>query len=381
MARGIERHGLLDDDDFDDDDFDTVPQHSPRQSVATDPMPCLTTVLPMILAAVPLLLLLAFSSGGFLGLGGQSAPLIQTPPPPPPTPSHLIANMKLRKEQVSPADRQTRRFEMMRRRRQRRKARAGIAASPPPPRSLVHTHIIPQGGSLAVECAGGTKVTRVVAASFGTPIVSANGTFEADPQCHSKRSVRVLEDACVGQSHCCLPIGTDNFRDDPCRGKVKTLAVTLEGCEEWPEPTRYKRHCSLLGQPLLCDEDIEFLATLELPPAPTPLKPAVAIMVDTSWRPHLQHYVVHNVRNHTGWHIQIFHGPSNGPKLKELFSSLDAEGAITLTDLGSDYMEDWQRLSSSKPLRAPYHSPSRPLALCHALSLLIRSRAPSPWRQ
>ena len=69
----------------------------------------------------------------------------------------------------------------------------------------------------------------------------------------------------------------------------------------------------------------------------------------------------------------------------QLFSSLDAEGAITLTDLGSDYMEDWQRLSSSKPLRAPYHSPSRllalSLALSHALSLLIRSRAPSPWRQ
>ena len=63
-------------------------------------------------------------------------------------------------------------------------------------------------------------------------------------------------------------------------------------------------------------------------------------------RSHLQHYVVHNVRNHTGWHIQIFHGPTNGPKLRELFRSLDSEGAITLTDLGSDYMEDWQRLSS-----------------------------------
>ena len=43
-----------------------------------------------------------------------------------------------------------------------------------------------------------------------------------------------------------------------------------------------------MGQPLLCDEDIEFLATLELPPAPQPIRLHVAIMVDTSYRPQLQ---------------------------------------------------------------------------------------------
>ena len=69
-------------------------------------------------------------------------------------------------------------------------------------------------------------------------------------------------------------------------------------------------------------------------------------MVDTSWRPKLQHYVVHNVHNHTGWPIQLFHGPSNGPKLKELFADLAAAHQISFTDIGSDYMEDWQRLSS-----------------------------------
>ena len=56
--------------------------------------------------------------------------------------------------------------------------------------------------------------------------------------------------------------------------------------------------------------------------------------------------VVHNVRNHTGWHIQLFHGPTNGPKLRELFADLVRADAITFSDLGSDYMEDWQRLSS-----------------------------------
>lgn len=344
--------GLLDDDDFDDDDDVPVRgnAHHWRETVDAPGEPLLLSVAPMIFASLPLLLLLGFASRSHMGGGtsavAPSAPLTQ--PPPPPAPSHLVANMKLRKEASTPTNPASRDFEKMRRRRrQRRNARVSAAvAPPPPPRSLVHTHIIPQGGSLAVECAGGTTVTRVVSASFGTPVVNANGSFTADPQCHSRRSVGVVENACVGQSHCCLPVGTDNFRDDPCRGKVKTLAVTLEGCEQYTPHTRYKRHCSLLGQPLLCDEDIEFLSTLALPPAPEPLKPHVAIMVDTSWRPHLQHYVVHNVRNHTGWHIQLFHGPTNGPKLRGLFASLIAEGAITFTDLGSDYMEDWQRLSS-----------------------------------
>ena len=78
--------------------------------------------------------------------------------------------------------------------------------------------------------------------------------------------------------------------------QVKTLAVTLRGCDVHREPTRYKRHCSLSGQPLLPDEDIEFLSALELPVAPEPAAPHVAVMVDTSWRPRLQRFVVDNVR-------------------------------------------------------------------------------------
>ena len=72
-------------------------------------------------------------------------------------------------------------------------------------------------------------------------------------------------------------------------------------------------------------------------------------MVDTSWRPKLQHFVVTNVMNQTGWPVQIFHGPTNGPQLGALFASqIAAKGAarLTLTDLGDDYMEDWVRLSS-----------------------------------
>ena len=180
--------------------------------------------------------------------------------------------------------------------------------------ATVHTHIVPQGGALAIECAHGTRIRRIRFASFGIPTVYANGSV-GEGQCHSRRSRRIVAQACVGQSHCCLPVDTSNFHDDPCRGKVKTLAVVLEGCAEHTAHTRFKRHCSLVGQPLLCDEDIEFLAGLSLPPASPPIRPHVAIMVDTSWRPRLQHYVVHNVRNHTGWHIQCVNRHSNTIRL------------------------------------------------------------------
>jgi hypothetical protein len=78
---------------------------------------------------------------------------------------------------------------------------------------------------------------------------------------------------------------------------------------------------------------------------------------------------VNNVRNHTGWHIQLFHGPTNGPKLKQLFAPLRDAGAITFTDIGSDYMEDWQRLSSMMLIDnfwevTPSHiAPHRPCSL------------------
>ena len=125
-----------------------------------------------------------------------------------------------------------------------------------------------------------------------------------------------------------------------CAPWWQTLAVVLHGCAEHTSHTRWKRHCSLQGQWLLCDEDIEFLAQLELPePAEQQLLPHVAVMVDTSWRPQIQHYVVHNVHNNTGWPIQLFHGPSNGPKLRALFSDLLAAGQLTLTDIKEDYME------------------------------------------
>ena len=77
---------------------------------------------------------------------------------------------------------------------------------------------------------------------------------------------------------------------------MKTLAVILRGCDVYREPTRYKRHCSLSGQPLLPDEDIHFLSALDLPAAAEPALPHVAVMVDTSWRPRLQRFVVDNVR-------------------------------------------------------------------------------------
>ena len=359
-----EARGLLtpaDDDDEDEyDDLTLSPHDDARQwrEAANGPAPkLLSALLPSLFAMLPLVLLLALGStsvGDTIArwrAGGVAPPPAALPPHSHdlasaavlrPLPHPTLATSSPASKAVSELpDRTTRRAER-RRRRQRRAATTAVARVP----NLVHSHVIPQGGSLSVECAAGTSVKRVRFASFGTPIVHANGSFGIDAKCHSRRSLDTISRACVGHSHCCLPVGTENFNDDPCRGTVKTLAVVLEGCDEETGYTRYKRHCSLLGQPLLCDEDINFLAALSLPPAPEPLKPHVALMVDTSWRPLLQEYVVYNVHNHTGWHVQLFHGPTNGPKLKELFAPLAAKGGITFTDLGSDYMEDWQRLSS-----------------------------------
>ena len=181
-------------------------------------------------------------------------------------------------------------------------------------------HVIPEGGSLTLECDEGTWVERISFASFGKPKAHANGSYAVDESCHLAKSADIIRRACEGQSHCCLPVGTDHFeRRDPCPGSIKTLAVVVHGCRPLADAqTRYRRWCSLQGQWLLCDEDIEFLASLELPePSPQALLPHVAAMVDTSWRPELQHYVVHNVHNTTGWPIQLFHGPTNGPKVRE----------------------------------------------------------------
>ena len=348
-----EGRSLLDDDDDDDDGDWTVQADASQWKNAVQkasPGGLLSSLLPALFGIVPLLVLLTLASplGSNLPLlNRHSLPYAAGPPmphapPPPPGPNGEAAAAAVTTDAATASAPSSATISKAARRAKRRQRKWSKPAAPP---NLVHTHVVPQGGALSVECQGGTVVRKVTFASFGTPTIGENGSIAINPKCHSHKSMAVIRRACVGQSHCCLPIGTDNFKDDPCRGTVKTLAVTLEGCDEYQPMTTYKRHCSLLGQPLLCDEDIEFLAGLSLPPAPQPIKQHVALMVDTSWRPHLQHYVVHNVRNHTGWHIQLFHGPTNGPKLKGLFADVPTD-AITFTNLGSDYMEDWQRLSS-----------------------------------
>ena len=209
-------------------------------------------------------------------------------------------------------------------------ATSTVPAAPAVPTSPTAPSFVGDGPSCALyrkvarsPSSVGPHVRSVRFASFGTPITNltsaATGQRQVavDPRCHSRRSQQVVADACVGQSHCCLPIGTDNFRDDPCRGTVKTLAVTIEGCDELVDHTRFKRHCSLMGQPLLCDEDVEFLATLSLPAAPQPLLPT-----SQSW------WILPSARTcsitwcttcaTTRGGVQLFHGPSNGEQLRAL---------------------------------------------------------------
>ena len=95
--------------------------------------------------------------------------------------------------------------------------------------------------------------------------------------------------------------------------------------------------------------------------------------------------------NQTGWPVQIFHGPTNGPQLRRLFAAQigakvamakggAARPSLTLTDLGDDYMEDWVRhispisphishISPISPLYLPYISPISPGELVEDLRL------------
>ena len=82
----------------------------------------------------------------------------------------------------------------------------------------------------------------------------------------------------------------------PMTDEIAAPSSPVPGGDEVKQYTRFKRHCSLMGQPLLCDEDIEFLTTLDLPVAADPILPHVAIMVDTSYRPHLQVGATHDRR-------------------------------------------------------------------------------------
>ena len=204
-----------------------------------------------------------------------------------------------------------------------------------------------QGGALALECADGTRGARLVRLG-GTPRVHANGSYAADPTCHHAGAEAILRKACEGQSHCCLPVGTDHFeRKDPCHGTIKTLAVVVHGCRPPADTqTRYRRWCSLQGQWLLCDEDIEFLAALELPEvAPASLVPNVAAMVNRRGarppalcRPQRA--------QHDGLARPALPRPVERAESCARSSPTSSAAARTLTDLGDDYMEDWQRLSS-----------------------------------
>ena len=198
QGSSAEARGLLaaaDDDDDEYNDLTLTPHDDARQwrEAANGPAPKLLRALaPSLFAMVPLVLLLALGStsvGDTIArwrTGGVAPPAAALPPQshdpvsdalPPPLPHPKLTTSAPAAKASGLPGRTTRRAEQRRRRRQRRAATTATARPP----NLVHSHVVPQGGSLAVECAGGTSVKRVRFASFGTPIVHANGTVTAEP--------------------------------------------------------------------------------------------------------------------------------------------------------------------------------------------------------
>ena len=80
-----------------------------------------------------------------------------------------------------------------------------------------------EGANLNVACETGAKVTKIAFASYGKPTGKC-GAFEQDI-CHSKDSVQVLKDACLGKASCIVAVN-DTVFGKPCEGQ-KQLQVQV----------------------------------------------------------------------------------------------------------------------------------------------------------
>ncbi|KAH7833498.1 hypothetical protein Vadar_006946 [Vaccinium darrowii] len=74
-----------------------------------------------------------------------------------------------------------------------------------------------------LQCDDGHKISTIQFASYGTPRGSCQKFSKGN--CHSPNSLPLVSEACVGRNSCSIGISNTVFRDDPCHGTVKTLAV------------------------------------------------------------------------------------------------------------------------------------------------------------
>jgi hypothetical protein len=88
-----------------------------------------------------------------------------------------------------------------------------------------------EGMPITLRCAGYDSISKIEFASYGMPTGNCRGNFdennfEVDTECHSERSIPVVEQHCLGKSWCEVTALNNDFKD-PCYGKGKQLAVAV----------------------------------------------------------------------------------------------------------------------------------------------------------
>ncbi|PKA57733.1 Beta-galactosidase 9 [Apostasia shenzhenica] len=77
-----------------------------------------------------------------------------------------------------------------------------------------------------LHCDEGHTISAVTFASFGTPRGSCESFSLGN--CHAQISLSLVSKTCLGRNNCRIPVSITNFKPDPCRGTLKTLAVQAE---------------------------------------------------------------------------------------------------------------------------------------------------------
>ncbi|XP_059635184.1 beta-galactosidase 6-like, partial [Cornus florida] len=97
-----------------------------------------------------------------------------------------------------------------------------LEADPPPADSWKsNLDFMSQSPEIRLTCEQGWHITSINFASFGTPEGDC-GTFRPG-SCHTS-VLSIVQQACLGQQRCSIPISTKNL-GDPCPGMPKSLAI------------------------------------------------------------------------------------------------------------------------------------------------------------
>ena len=80
-----------------------------------------------------------------------------------------------------------------------------------------------------LSCGPGTRISKVLFASFGTPVGTCErANFAIEKSCHANNSLAAVEAICAGKTSCAVPATTRFFNGDPCVGRPKRLAIHVQ---------------------------------------------------------------------------------------------------------------------------------------------------------